>query len=106
MLVKIVLITTVFSMVDLLFDLFFQITSIAPFSGCFSSLLIDRNRKRPPRMTAMLQKCKQKEKEQSSLFFAQACQGMAQFWISTLREDKAFFFLRLCILILKVAKNV
>ena len=43
-------------------------------------------------MTAMLQKCKQKEKEQSSLFFAQACQGMAQFWISTLREDKAFFF--------------
>ena len=58
-------------------------------------------------MTAMLQKCKQKEKEQSSLFFAQACQGMAQFWISTLREDKAFFFLlRLCILILKVAKNV
>ena len=36
----------------------------------------------------------------------QACQGMAQFWISTLREDKALFFLRLCILILKVAKNV
>ena len=43
MLVKMVLITTVFSMVDLLFDLFFHITSIALFFNASVSLLIDRN---------------------------------------------------------------
>ena len=30
---------------------------------------------------------------------------MAQFLVSTLREDKAVFLLRPCVLILKVAKN-
>ena len=54
MLVKTVLKTTVFSMVDLLFDLFFQITIIALFLDASVSLLIDRNRKRPPLITAML----------------------------------------------------
>ena len=54
MLVKMVLKTTVFSMVDLSFDLFFQICIIALFLDASVSLLIDRNRKRPPMMTAML----------------------------------------------------
>ena len=54
MLVKMVLKTTVFSMVDLLFDLFFQITIIALFLDASVSLLIDRNRKRPPPIKAML----------------------------------------------------
>ena len=50
MLVKMVLITTVFNMVDLLFD----ITSIALFLDASVSLLIDRNLKRPPMMAAIL----------------------------------------------------
>ena len=40
---KMVLITTVFSMVDLLFDLFFHITSMPLFLDASVSLFIDRN---------------------------------------------------------------
>ena len=65
MLVKMVLMTTVFSMVDLLSDVFFSDYYNSSFLGGASiSLLIDGNRKRPPLMTAMLQKCKQKESNQ------------------------------------------